>query len=113
MKILGKLYEGFKSNVLGMRITGWSRWFLYSYAALFIVLGVTFTVALCKEFIATGSYNYKEAINFARAYFGPEVVATMVIIGVALIDKDGDGGSDVWEEKAEGNKENVNELDHK
>ena len=86
------------NNVTAMKITGLPRVFLLLYALLFVYFGGIYAIGITTEFVKTGNLNYTAVINFIRVFFGTAVVATMVIIGKALIDTDEDGIPDQWEE---------------
>lgn len=86
------------TNITKMKITGLPRLFLLSYATLLLYFGFIYAVSVTIEFIRTGLLNYAAVTNFIAVFFGTATVATMVIIGKALIDKNEDGIPDKWEE---------------
>lgn len=96
-KILNLIAKA-NDNITKMKITGLPRLFLLSYAALLLYFGFIYAVSVTIEFIKTGLLNYAAVTSFIAVFFGTATVATMVIIGKALIDKDENGIPDPWEE---------------
>ncbi len=84
-------------NIVKMNITGLPRLFLLIYAFLFVFFGAVYAVGIILEFYKTGIVNYMAITKFIGVFFSTATVATMVIIGKALIDEDKDGIPDNWE----------------
>ena len=81
--------------------------FVWVYASIFIGCGLVTIVGILYEFFTHGVVNYKAVNEFVKEYFCPSIAGTFAVLGVLLIDKDGDGIPDKWESDINGedNKE--------
>ena len=78
--------------------------FVWLYAAAFLACGFLSIFGIVYEFILKDLINYKAINDFVNAYFQPSICGTFVLLGVLLIDRDGDGIPDKWEEREEDKK---------
>jgi hypothetical protein len=103
MKFIKTLAERVKTFVKGNGGT-LPKLFVWVYASIFIGCGVVTVFGVCYEFFTKGYVNYQAVNNFIKEYFCPSIAGTFTILGVLLIDKDGDGVPDKWEEEKEDDK---------
>ena len=79
--------------------------FVWIYASIFIGCGLVTVFGVLYEFFTHGAVNYKAVNDFVKEYFCPSIAGTFTILGVLLIDKDGDGIPDKWESEVEEKEE--------
>lgn len=88
-------------NVAKMNIKGLPRFFLLSYAFLFLAFGYIYFMGVITEtFHLWGiKVNYEAIRGAFKDMFGMATASTFGIIGAALVDADHDGVPDPWERK--------------
>lgn len=99
MKHISKWLVHLNDKIADLNIRGAPRFFLLTFAMIFIVVGLLYITGLLIELYFTGRVNYRAVNDFVNSYFGMASVAAFGVIGKALIDVDEDGKPDVWEDK--------------
>lgn len=102
-----KLIKGLQSRVakfVKKRGGTLPKIFVWLYAFAFLACGFITIFGIIYEFFLKSIINYKAINDFIAAYFSPSICGTFALLGVLLIDRDGDGIPDKWEEKEEDKK---------
>lgn len=104
MNIITKVIKRLNKQLTKMELTGAPRFFLLTFAALFLFVGVLYIGGLVLELVKEGKVNYKAIVDFIDSYFSMSAVAAFGVIGKALVDADNDGKPDVWKPVDEAKK---------
>lgn len=73
--------------------------FVWCYASIFLACGILGVIGVLIELLTKGSINYQNLISFVKEYFAPGVAGSFALVGVLLIDRDGNGLPDQWEKE--------------
>lgn len=94
------------NNLEKIKIKGLPRAMILAFAGLFFLLILLFVCAWLHGWYMSDKADLAIFTSFFGQLFGPAVCGTVMIIGKALMDEDGNGIPDEWEKESEKNDKN-------